>query len=191
MKIGLLFGSFNPIHHGHLIIASYLADETDLDKVWLIVSPQNPLKPSLGLLNEYHRLYLVQLAVENDPRLEASAIEFSLPRPSYTVDTLIYLSERYPQHEFVPIIGSDSLQNFSRWKNAEWLRDHVRFYIYPRPGHVVDASTLPPHWQMVNAPQLEISASLIRRRIREGKSIRYFVPDRVAQEIERSHYYRK
>jgi len=190
MKIGLLFGSFNPVHHGHLIIASYMAYETDLDKVWLVVSPQNPFKPSNALLDEYQRLHLVRLAVEGELRLEASAIEFSLPRPSYTADTLAYLFERYPQHQFALIMGSDGLQNLHRWKNTDWLQAHVAFYIYPRSGFPVSAADLPPQFRVVNAPLLDISASLIRRRIREGKSIRYLVPDAVAREIEIGHYYR-
>ncbi|MBX6380409.1 nicotinate-nucleotide adenylyltransferase [Thermoflavifilum aggregans] len=190
MKIGLFFGSFNPIHHGHLIIASYLAYETDLDKVWLVVSPQNPFKPAGSLLNEYQRLHLAQLAVEGDPRLEASAVEFSLPKPSYTADTLAYLFEKYPHHQFALIMGSDSLQNFPRWKNAGWIQAHVGFYIYPRAGFPVKPDDLPPQGQIVQAPLLDISASLIRRRIREGKPIRYLVPDSVAREIENSHYYR-
>lgn len=168
-----------------------MAYETDLERVWLVVSPQNPLKPAASLLNEYQRLHLVKLAVEADPRLEASAIEFSLPRPSFTADTMAYLLEKYPQHQFAIIMGSDSLQNFPRWKNASWLQTHIAFYIYPRAGFPVNAADLPKHWQVVNAPLLNISASLIRKRIREGKPIRYFVPDTVAKEIENSHYYRE
>src|SRR4051794_31489937 len=124
MKIGLYFGSFNPVHHGHLIIASHFLQNTDLDQVWFIVSPQNPLKPSAGLLNEYHRFYLVQLAVESEPKLKASDIEFRLPKPSYTVNTLAWLMEKYPDHLFSIIMGSDSFQNLARWKNYEYILQH-------------------------------------------------------------------
>ena len=121
MKIGLYFGSFNPVHVGHLIIASHMAYATDLEQVWLVVSPRNPLKPAGSLLNEYDRLHLLQLAIEKEPRFRASDIEFSLPRPSYTIDTLTYLGEKYPEHVFSVIMGSDSLENLNRWKNYEVL----------------------------------------------------------------------
>src|ERR1700761_684466 len=136
MKIALYFGSFNPIHIGHCIIASYVADNTDVEQVWFVVSPQNPLKISASLLNEYHRLHLVKLAVENDPRLKVSDIEFSLPRPSYTIDTLTYLSEKYPQHAFSVIMGSDSFQNIAKWKNAEQLVRQYDLIVYNRPGYM-------------------------------------------------------
>src|SRR3989339_302073 len=129
MKIGLYFGSFNPIHTGHLIIASHVLNETDLQQVWFVVSPQNPFKQEHSLLNEYHRLHLVQLAVEEDTRLRASDIEFKMPKPSYTIDTLVYLKEKYPQHQFTIIMGSDSFQNLPKWKNASLLTisaTHVR-----------------------------------------------------------------
>ncbi len=134
MKIGLYFGSFNPIHIGHLIIASYLRNNTDLQKVWLVVSPQNPLKQSKSLLNEYHRLHLAKIAVEDDLTLEVSDIEFKLPRPSYTIDTLTYLKEKYPQHEFSILMGSDSYRNLGKWKNPDMLIGSFRFYLYLRPG---------------------------------------------------------
>ena len=140
MKVGLYFGSFNPIHTGHLIIASHVANYTDMDQVWFVVSPQNPLKPSSVLLNEYHRLFLVQLAVEEDPRLRATDVEFKLPRPSYTIDTLTYLQEKYPRHEFSLIMGSDSFQNLKRWKNYELLVKNYPFIIYRRPQFPVQDS---------------------------------------------------
>lgn len=188
MNIGLYFGSFNPIHHGHLIIANHVLIEAGLDQVWFIVSPQNPLKPA-GLLNEYHRLFLVQLSVENEPRLKASDIEFRLPRPSYTVDTLAFLKEKYPQHHFSIIMGSDSFQNLSRWKNPEYILHNHRIFVYKRQGFEI---TIPPHSDVVllDAPLLEISATHIRKSIKEGKSIRYLVPDKVLDEIERNGYYR-
>ncbi len=170
MTVGLYFGSFNPIHHGHLLIANYLLQHTGLDQVWFVVSPQNPLKPSHSLLNEYHRLYLVQLAIEGENGLKASDIEFKLPKPSYTVDTLAYLQEKYPTHEFSIIMGSDSFQNLPKWKNYTWLLQHFPLYIYKRP----EFETLPsyPGARSINvlaAPLLPISSTDIRRTIKEGK----------------------
>lgn len=190
MKIGLYFGSFNPIHTGHLIIANYIRQETDLNQVWFVVSPQNPLKPSAALLNEYHRLALVQLAIDDEPGLKASDIEFRLPRPSYTVDTLAYLQEKYPQHEFSIIMGSDSFQNLSKWKNPEYILKHHTIYVYRRPG--TDVKQLPENGsvKVLDAPLLQISATHIRNSIKSGKSIRFLVPDKVKEEIEKNRYYR-
>lgn len=190
MKIGLYFGSFNPIHIGHLIIASFVSEHSDIEQVWFVVSPQNPLKKSCSLLNEYHRLFLVQTATENNPMFRTSDIEFRLPRPSYTIDTLTYLKEKYPINEFSVIIGSDSLKNIYKWKNSELLLKNFSFYVYQRPG-----SELPENSQanivVLKAPLLEISSTYIRNAIQAGKSIKYLVPDRVLEEIERNGYYRK
>jgi nicotinate-nucleotide adenylyltransferase len=188
MKIGLYFGSFNPIHVGHLIIASFIANNTDVDHVWFVVSPQNPLKKSSTLLNEYHRLHLVQLAIEDDDQLKISDVEFKLPRPSYTIDTLTYLTEKYSGHSFSVIMGSDSMQNISRWKNYELLLNNYSFYIYQRPGFVVDK--LSEKIQILDAPLLEISSTEIRKLLKADKSIRYLVPDKVRIEIEKAGYYR-
>jgi nicotinate-nucleotide adenylyltransferase len=190
MKVGLYFGSFNPIHHGHLIIASHILNNTDLEQIWFIVSPQNPLKPSAGLLNEYHRLYLVKLAIDGEKNMRASDIEFKLPRPSYTIDTLTYLAEKYPQHQFSLIMGSDSLQNISRWKNYELLLKNYTIYIYPRPG--ADKTEEFPKASLIriDAPNLEISSTQIRKNLKEGKSIRYLVPENVREEIEKNGYYK-
>jgi nicotinate-nucleotide adenylyltransferase len=190
MKIGLYFGSFNPIHTGHLIIANYTQQHTDLDQVWFVVSPQNPLKPSAGLLNEYHRLALVQLAIEGEPKLKVSDIEFRLPKPSYTVDTLAYLQEKYPQHRFAVIMGSDSFQNLPRWKNYQHILQHYPIYVYRRPDHEVTATEEPGSITILDAPLLQISATEIRNTVKAGKSIRYLVPDKVKEEIERNGYYR-
>jgi nicotinate-nucleotide adenylyltransferase len=188
MNIGLYFGSFNPIHTGHLIIASHIADYSDLNQVWFVVSPQNPLKHSTSLLNEYHRLHLVQTAVEGDPRFRVTDVEFKLPKPSYTIDTLTYLQEKYPSNVFTVIMGTDSFQNISKWKNDELLLKNHSFVLYPRPGFEV--TSLPGNVQLIDAPLLEISATAIRRKIKEGKSVRYLVPDNVREEIERSGYYK-
>ena len=189
MKIGLYFGSFNPIHIGHLIVASYVANHTEMQQVWFVVSPQNPLKPSSVLLNEYHRLHLVRLAVEDDLRLKASEVEFKLPRPSYTIDTLTYLQEKYPQNEFSIIMGSDSFQNLPHWKNFEQLVKNFPFIIYKRPGFEI-TDNQGAAVTVLNAPLLQISATEIRDNIKGGKTIRYLVPDKVREEIEMNHYYK-
>lgn len=189
MNIGLYFGSFNPIHIGHLIVGNHVATHTDMQQVWYVVSPQNPLKPSAGLLNEYHRLHLVRLAIEEEPKLKASDVEFKLPRPSYTIDTLTYLREKYPQHQFSIIIGSDSFQNLPKWKNFELLIKEYPFIIYKRPGFEID-ETWNARVTILDAPMLDISATEIRNNIREGKSIRYLVEEKVREEIEGNNYYK-
>jgi len=188
MDIGLYFGSFNPIHHGHLIIANFIADNTSLNQVWFVVSPQNPFKISSNLLNEYQRLHLVRLAVEGERKLKVSDIEFHLPKPSYTIDTLTYLEEKYSEHRFSIIMGGDSFQNIDKWKNAEVLLKRYPIYIYNRPGFAVNAKS--ESQIVVNAPLLEISATYIRNCVKNGKSIRYMVPDVVREEIEKGSYYK-
>jgi nicotinate-nucleotide adenylyltransferase len=190
MNIGLYFGSFNPIHNGHLIIANHVLNSTFIEKVWFVVSPQNPFKHSATLLNEYDRLHLVQKAIEGDDRLRASEVEFSLPRPSYTAHTLAYLSEKYPTHNFQLIMGSDSFQNLPRWKNAETIIQHYPVLVYERPGFPV-TETWGAEVEVLKAPLLEISATHIRNLALEGKSIRYLVPDVVAEEIVKSRFYKK
>jgi len=190
MEVGLYFGSFNPIHHGHLIIASHILYNSDLDQLWFVVSPQNPLKQSVGLLNEYHRLYLVQLSVEEEKNMRAIDIEFKLPKPSYTIDTLTYLGEKYPDHSFSVIMGSDSFQNISRWKNYEQILRNYRIYIYPRSGSSEIEKYPNTRITVVKAPILEISATQIRNNIKEGKPIRFLVPDKVREEIEKNGYYK-
>jgi nicotinate-nucleotide adenylyltransferase len=189
MNIGLYFGSFNPVHHGHLIIANHVVQSTPLDQVWFVVSPQNPLKPASGLLNEYHRLFLIKAAVDGEKQLRASDIEFKLPRPSYTTDTMAYLKEKYPTHDFSIIMGSDSYQNLPRWKNFENLLKTTAFYIYKRAGfeNIPDYPGARAH--ILEAPLLQISATHIRNILKEGKSIRFLVPDVVKEEIERNRYY--
>jgi nicotinate-nucleotide adenylyltransferase len=188
MNIGLYFGSFNPIHVGHLIIASHISDHSTLNQVWFVVSPQNPLKPSNSLLNEYHRLHLVQTAIEGDARFRVTDVEFKLPKPSYTIDTLTYLQEKYPENKFTIIMGSDSFQNIHKWKNYQLLLSNYSFIIYPRPGFEIDPSL--ENVSVIPAPLLEISATAIRKNIKEGKSVRYLIPDNAREEIERSGYYK-
>lgn len=188
MNIGLYFGSFNPVHIGHLIIASYVANNANVDQVWFVVSPQNPFKKSQTLLNEYHRLHLIQLAIENDPQLKWSDVEFKLPRPSYTIDTLIFLEEKYPQHTYSLILGSDSFQNLSKWKNGDFILNKYKIFVYNRPGF--DNSTSRSNVVQLTAPLLEISSTEIRKLIAAGKTIRYLVPEKVRDEIELGGYYK-
>jgi nicotinate-nucleotide adenylyltransferase len=190
MHIGLYFGSFNPVHVGHLIIASYARHNTGLKQVWLVVSPQNPLKPSKALLNEYHRLHLVNVAIEDDAFLKASDIEFHLPRPSYTIDTLTYLKEKYPQHRFSIIMGSDSLLNITQWKNYEKLLLEHTLYVFKRPGFEIEYAFEAATIKAVDAPLLEISSTQIRKMIKNKIPVRYMVTDAVAKEIEANHYYK-
>src|SRR5688500_5333082 len=155
MTVGLYFGSFNPIHIGHLIIANYIVQNTNLEQVWFVISPQNPLKKSSSLLNEYHRLYLVQVSIEDEPSLKASDIEFRLPKPSYTIDTLTYLTEKYPSHRFTVIMGSDSYQNLSEWKNYQQLLKDYPVVVYERSGFKSENSYNGAHVDFLKAPLLE------------------------------------
>ena len=189
MHVGLYFGSFNPIHIGHLIIANYVATNTNVEQVWFVVSPQNPFKKSSTLLNEYQRIHLTRLAVEGNPKLNVSDIEFKLPRPSYTVDTLIYLQEKYPMHQFSIVLGSDSYQNLSKWKNGNLLLQKYMFLVYLRPGFEILEP--PENVQILHAPLLEISSTLIRNNIEQNKSVKYLVTEQVLMEIEKGGYYKK
>lgn len=188
MRIGLYFGSFNPIHNGHLIIANHIAENCAVDKVWFVVSPQNPLKESKSLLNEYHRLHLVSLAIQNNPRMAVSDIEFRLPKPSYTIDTLTYLQEQFPKNTFSIIMGSDSFQNIQRWKNYELLLKNYPVIIYKRLTFEIK-ETYGASLEIVKAPMLEISSTYIREQIKSKKSIRYLTPDEVCDYINENRYY--
>src|SRR5206468_5531793 len=190
MKIGLFFGSFNPIHNGHLIIVNHILNETGLDKLWFIISPLNPFKTSESLLNEYDRYHLVQKAIEDDPRLKATDIEFSLPRPSYTIHTLAYLKEKYPSFSFSIIMGSDGFQNIEKWKNAELIARDYPIIIYKRPGFEIE-NKLNASINALEAPLLNISATYIRKLVEQGKSIKYLVPPSVEKEITGYGYFKK
>jgi nicotinate-nucleotide adenylyltransferase len=189
-KIGLFFGSFNPIHIGHLIIANIMAENTDLNKVWFVVSPQNPFKPSKGLLHEFDRYDMVKAAIADHYKLEVSDVEFNLPKPSYTIHTLAYLTEKFPGKEFKVIIGEDNLENFAKWKNHDEILNQFGLYVYPRP-HVTNSEfARHPHVKMIEAPLLDISATYIRNCIKNNKSIRYLVPEPVEQMIRLKDFYR-
>ena len=188
MKIGLYFGSFNPIHIGHLIIANHILNNEPLNEVWFIVSPQNPFKNAAGLLNEQHRLSLVKIAIEGEKKFKANNVEFKMPKPSYTIDTLIILSEKYPQHTFSIIIGSDGFQNIEKWKNYKQIINNYNIYIYKRPSFEI-TKLLTENIKLVDAPLLEISSTQIRKNIKKGKSIRYLVTDDVLKEVELKGYY--
>lgn len=189
MKIGLFFGSFNPIHIGHLIIANCMANNTDIDQVWFVVSPQNPFKKNKSLLHEFDRLAMVEKATSDNFKFKVSDIEFGLPKPSYTIDTLTVLADKFPQNEFVLIMGEDNLVQFENWKNASKILEYYKLYVYPRPNTPEHNFKEHSSVKFVEAPLLDISATFIRNAIKEGKSIRYMVTDEVASYIEWKKFY--
>ena len=196
MKIGLFFGSFNPIHIGHLIVANVIANLKEVGQVWFVVSPQNPLKSSRSLIHEFDRYDMVQAAVHDSYNLKVTDVEFHMPKPSYTIDTLTYLSEKYPKDEFKLIIGEDNLYSFPKWKNYQQIIDYFGLYLYPRPqsrpseeSPAINQILESPKVTRVDAPILDISASFIRKCVKENKSIRYLVPDPVAEIIDSRKLY--
>lgn len=189
-KIGLLFGSFNPIHTGHLILAQHMATHTDLSAVWLVVSPQSPYKVGQELLPEQDRLALAQAATADNELLSVSDVELQLPKPSYTITTLDEIRRRHPGREFVLLMGSDNLLGLDGWRDASRIRQEFAIYVYPRPGHPIEAAA-GHNIKVVEAPLLDISATIIRQSLREGKSIRYLVPDVVEQLIARNGYWQQ
>lgn len=189
MKIGLFFGSFNPIHLGHLIIANYMANYTGLDEVWLVVSPHNPLKKKSQLVNMYDRLEMVRLAIDDNEKLRASDIEFQLPQPSYTIDTLTYLKERYPEHQYTLIMGSDNLNSLKKWKNYELLLRDYHIAVYPRRGHEKPELAGHPSVTITEAPLMELSSTFIRNAIYNRKSVQYMVTDAVFNFIDSKNLY--
>jgi nicotinate-nucleotide adenylyltransferase len=196
-KIGLYFGSFNPVHIGHMAIAGYMTEFTGLDQVWFVVSPQNPLKKKETLLADHHRLYMTQLAIGDNDRIKASDIEFKLPVPSYTIDTLTYLKEKYDKNEFCLVMGEDNLYTLHKWKNAGELATKYSVYVYPRSDSKKPASLLldqvlaAAHVHYVNAPLMEISGTFIRNGIKAGKDMSYFLPPAVWKYIGEMHFYEK
>jgi len=188
MKTGLFFGSFNPIHIGHLAIANYMLEFTDLVQLWFVISPQNPLKKKATLLEDHKRRSLLEIALGKDDRFRICDVEFRLPKPSYTVDTLAYLSEQHPKHEFILIMGSDGLTTFRKWKNYKVIEEHYPRYVYPRTGYPVNRDEH-PNIRITDAPQIEVSSTFIRQALKQKKDIRYFLPHGVYEYITEMHYY--
>ncbi|MFA5620898.1 MAG: nicotinate (nicotinamide) nucleotide adenylyltransferase [Weeksellaceae bacterium] len=190
MKIGLYFGSFNPIHIGHLVIANHLQQYSDLEKVWFVVTPQNPFKKKASLANDYNRLYMVNIAIEDYPHMQSSDVEFNLPKPSYTIDTLTVLKEKYPQHDFSLIMGMDNLSGFRKWKNHEQILKNYSICVYPRLGYEPGEWATHPKFQFVDAPIMEISSSFIRQALKAGKNIRPMLPEKVWEYLDGSSVYK-
>lgn len=192
MKVGLYFGTFNPIHVGHLIIANHMVEFSDLDEVWFVVTPQSPHKKKQSLLDDHHRYELVYLAVEDYPKLRPSDIEFKLSQPNYTVHTLAHISEKYPTKEFSLIMGEDNLKTFHKWKNYETILEHHSIYIYPRigGGKVKNQFRDHPKVYRVEAPIIQISATHIRDSIKSGKNVRSLMPEKVWNYVDEMNFYR-
>ncbi len=188
-RTALFFGSFNPIHVGHLIIASTIVQQDDVDELWFVVSPQNPLKERSTLLADHHRLQMVQRAIEDDYNLRVCDIEMHLPIPSYTVVTLAALGEKYPEREFCLVMGSDNLLTFTRWRNYEYILEHYKIYVYPRPGSADAPLASHPNVTMVDVPMMDISSSYIRKRIAEGGDVRYLLTEPVYKYLTEMHFY--
>lgn len=192
MKVGLFFGSFNPIHIGHLILSNYILEHTDMDELWYVVSPQNPFKEKKTLLNDHNRLEMVELAIRNYPKMRATNVEFSLPQPNYTIDTLTYLKEKYPNHTFCLIMGEDNLASLHKWKNAERLLETYQIIVYPR---LYEGQKEPlllaqhPNIHIVSAPVIELSATEIRTMIKHRKNVRPMLPPEVFEYLDGSNFY--
>lgn len=193
MKIGLYFGTFNPIHVGHIIIANHLAENSDIDQVWMVITPHNPLKKKANLLEDYHRLHMVHLATENFDKIQPSDIEFKLSQPNYTINTLVYLEEKFPKHEFALIMGEDNLESFNKWKNYEVILQNYDIYVYPR----ISENSIPeefenhPRIKRVEAPIIELSSTFIRNNIKEGKNIQPMLHPKVWEYINHNLFYKK
>jgi nicotinate-nucleotide adenylyltransferase len=191
MHVGLFFGSFNPVHIGHLALANYMLSFTDMEQVWLVVSPHNPLKNKNSLLNQNDRLHLINLALDFHPKIKASNVEFSLPQPSYTINTLTHLKEKYPEHRFSLIMGQDNLQTFHKWKNYEEILKRYHIYVYPRAGCSASQFDEHKHVHLTQAPVMEISSTFIRDAIKNKKNIQFFLHPKVWEYIESSSLYKK
>lgn len=192
MKIGLFFGTFNPIHVGHLTIANHMAEYSDLDRVWFVVTPHSPFKKKSSLLDNHHRFQMVDRAVENYPKLHASDIEFKLPQPNYTIHTLTYLEEKYPDYEFALIMGEDNLKSFHKWKNYEHILERHHVYVYPRisEGTIETRFDSHPKIHKIGAPIMELSSTFIRKAIKEGKNIRPMLPEHVWSYLDEMNFYK-
>ncbi len=189
-KIGLYFGTYNPIHIGHMAIANYMVEFTDIDQLWFVVSPQNPHKKKQNLLDDYQRLEMVHRAVDDDNRFRVSKIEFKLPRPSYTVDTLAYLKDQYPNHEFRILMGSDNLENLHKWKNYEVILENYGILVYPRADFREKQFESHKNITITKAPQMEISSTFIRKALKQGKNVRHFLPPKTWIYLDEMGFYR-
>lgn len=193
MKIGLYFGTFNPIHIGHLIIANHMAEYSNLDQIWMVVTPHNPHKQKNTLLDDYHRLHMVHLATEDFPKIKPSDIEFKLPQPNYTVNTLAYLQEKYPKYDFALIMGEDNLNSLHKWKNYEVLLQNYDIYVYPRlnAGELDNQFANHPKIHRLGAPVIELSSTFIRESIKNGKNVIPMLPNKVWEYVEHNLFYKK
>ncbi|MEP0986721.1 nicotinate (nicotinamide) nucleotide adenylyltransferase [Ekhidna sp.] len=189
MEVGLFFGSFNPIHTGHMIIANLVKETTSVDEVWFIVSPQNPFKKNKSLLHEFDRLDMVNAAIGDDYQFRSNDVEFNMPRPSYTIDTLTVLQEKYPEKKFHLIIGEDNLASFPKWKNHDQILEHFGLIVYPRPNSTKSELEKLENITIIDAPEVDISATLIRKLVKEGKSIKYLVPEAVEKLIKAKKHF--
>lgn len=191
MEIGLYFGSFNPIHVGHVVIANFILETTAIDELWFVISPQNPLKEKSTLLDDYQRLRMVELAIDDFPHLRASSVEFSLPQPSYTIQTLAHLCDKYPHHTFSLIMGGDNIQSIHKWKNYQRIIENYKIYVYPRPEFVMPPDLEGnPNIEIVNAPLMEISSSMIREWIKQGRNVQGFMPSSAWQYLDEMNFYK-
>lgn len=189
MNIGLFFGSFNPVHQGHLMLANYILEYNDLHEIWFIVSPQNPLKEQKNLLPEQDRLDMVKKAIDGFPNFIANDIEFHMPKPSYTIDTLVRLTERHPSHNFYLICGMDALQSFHKWKNYEQILNNYKILVYPRKDSVGGKFINHPSVKVIDAPQIEVSSSFIRKAISENRNLQFFLPEGIYNYILSKRFY--
>lgn len=192
MKVGLFFGSFNPIHIGHLVIANHLVEYSDLDQIWFIVTPHNPFKNKNTLLDNYQRLEMVYRATKDYTKLKPSDIEFNLPQPNYTINTLVHLQEKYPQHEFALIMGEDNLKSFHKWKNYELILKNHHIYVYPRVSEQKVETQFDGHKKIhvINAPLMELSSTFIRKAIKEGKNVQPMLPQHVWEYLDEMNFYK-
>jgi len=193
MKVGLFFGTFNPIHVGHMIIANYIAEFSDLDEVWFVITPQSPFKQKTTMLSNHHRLAMVNIAVENYSKLKTTDIEFNLPQPNYTINTLVHIEEKFPTHQFCLIMGEDNLKGFHKWKNYETILQNYQLYVYPRISEGTVNHQFFNHKSVhtVNAPIVQISSTLIRKSIQNKKNISTMLPANVWKYIDEMNFYKK
>ena len=191
-KVGLYFGTFNPIHIGHLVIANHIVEFSDLDEVWFVITPKSPFKQKQTLLDNHHRYQMVFEAIQDYPKLKASKIEFELSQPNYTINTLAYIGEKYPEHEFSLIMGQDNLKSFHKWKNYETILENHNLYVYPRisEGKVADSFKDHPKIHKVDAPIMEISSTFIRREHQKGKNVKPLLPEKVWTYMDEMNFYR-